>query len=73
VGDGERTAQARQAALVEDLGDEAKILVQHQLLAVADRDTGRFLAAVLEREDSECGNSGGIRAGHHRAEDAAHG
>jgi hypothetical protein len=73
VGDRERTAQARQTALVEDLGDEAQFLVQHQLLAIADGDTGRFLAAMLQREHAECGHSGGICAGHHRAEDAAHG
>jgi len=48
VGDGQRPAQARQAPLVEDLGDEAQFLVEHELLAVADRETGRFLASVLE-------------------------
>ena len=53
VGDGEAAAQARQAALVEDRADHPEVLVEHQLLAVADRDPGRLLAAVLEREQPE--------------------
>ena len=73
MGDGQRPAKARQTALIEDLGNEAQLLVQHELLAVTDRDACRFLAAVLEREDPECGDSRGICAGHHRTEDAAHG
>ncbi len=37
VGDRELAAEARQAPLVEDLGDHAEVLVEHQLVAVADR------------------------------------
>ena len=44
-----------EAALVEDLGDQAEVLVEHQLVAVADRRAGRLLAAVLEREQPERG------------------
>ena len=73
VGDGQVAAQARQAPLVEDLGDQAEVLVEHQLLAVADGDPGRLLAAVLEREDAQRGDGRGVRARGHRAEDAAHG
>src|SRR5665811_2446978 len=72
VGDSERAPKARQAALVEDLGDESEVLVEHQLLTVADSNSGRLLAAVLEREDAERGHRGRVRAGHHRAKDAAH-
>ena len=53
VGDGQVAAQAGQAPLVEDRADHPEVLVEHQLLAVADRDAGRFLAAVLEREQAE--------------------
>ena len=73
VGNRQRAAQARQSALVENLGDEAELLIEHQLLAVADRYPGRLLAAVLEREDAERGDAGSIRPRDHRAEDAAHG
>ena len=60
VGDGEVAAQARQAPLVEDRADHPEVLVEHQLLAVADRDPGRLLAAVLEREQAERGDRGGL-------------
>src|SRR5262249_7905336 len=55
--------------------DHPEVLVEHELLAVADRDTGRFLAAMLEREQPERGERGGIlpAAGRqHDPEDAAH-
>ncbi len=48
MGDGQRAAQARQASFVQDLGDQPQVLVEHQLLPVADGDPRRLLAAVLE-------------------------
>ncbi len=73
MGDGERAAQARQPPLVEDLRDQPQVLVQHQLLAVADGDPRRLLAPVLEREDSQRGDAGGVDARRDGAEDPAHG
>ena len=73
MGNRQRPAETRQAPLVQDLADQAEVLVQHQLLSVADGDAGRFLATVLEREDAQGSYACGIRARGHRAEDAAHG
>ena len=75
MGDRELTSEARQASLVEDVADHPEVLVEHQLLTVADRQPGRFLAAMLEREEPERGDRGGLgrlatRQDH--AEDAAH-
>ena len=44
---GQIAAQRLEASLVEDLVDEAKILVDHHAVAVADRDAGRLLATML--------------------------
>ena len=55
-------AQAGQAALVEDRADHPEVLVDHQLLAVADRHPGRLLAAMLEREQAQGGDGGGLRS-----------
>jgi hypothetical protein len=44
----EVAAQRRQRALVEDLGDQAHVLVDQQPLPVGRRDAGRLLPAVLE-------------------------
>jgi hypothetical protein len=38
VADGEVTAEGREVALVEDLGDQPHVLVDQDLGAVADRD-----------------------------------
>ena len=78
VGDRQAAAQPRQAAFVEHRRDEAEVLVEHQLLAVAHRDAGRLLAAVLQREQAERGDLGRLRAGARAgrqcdAEDTAHG
>jgi hypothetical protein len=75
VGDRQAAPERRQAPLVEDRGDHPEVLVEHQLLAVADGDPGRFLAPVLEREQSEGRDRGRVRAGLLRQdgpEDAAH-
>ncbi len=76
MGDRELAAEAGQAPLVEDRADHPEVLVEHQLLAVADRQPGRFLAAVLEREQAEGGDRRGVRrlaARQDRPEHTAHG
>ena len=73
--DGEAPAQAREAPFVEDAADQAEVLVEHQLLAVGDREPGRFLAPVLEREQPERRELGrllGGAVGQDDAVDAAH-
>ena len=75
MGDGQRAAQARQMPLVEHRADHPEVLVEHQLLAVADGHAGRLLPAMLEREQAEGrdrGRLGGLGARSDRAEDAAH-
>ena len=47
VRDGDVAPQSGERRLVEDLGDEPHLLVYDDPPAVADRDAGRFLAAVL--------------------------
>ena len=69
--DGEVAAQAGQRRLVEDLGDQAEILVDHHAGAVADRDAGRLLAAVLECVETEVGELGDLFSRRPDAEDAA--
>ena len=56
--------------LVEDLGDQAHVLVDQDLPAVADRDAGRLLAAVLQGVEAEVGQLGDVLAGGPDAEDA---
>ena len=73
VGDRHLAAQGRQAALVEDLRDEAKVLVDHHLMAVADRQAGQFLAAMLQREEAERGEWRSLLCWRQDADDAAHG
>ena len=69
--DGEVALERREAALVEDLGDEAHVLDDGDRLAVAHRDAGRLLPAVLEREEPEVGELGDRLAGCVHPEDAA--
>ena len=57
--------------LVEDLGDEAHVLHHRDGLAVAHRDPGRLLPAVLEREEAEVGEVGDGLAGGVDPEDPA--
>jgi len=47
VRDGDVPAQGGERRLVEDLRDEAHLLVDDDAPAVADRDACRLLAAVL--------------------------
>ena len=57
--------------LVEDLGDQAHVLEDEDLGAVADRDAGGLLAAVLQGVEPEVGELGDLFAGSPDAEDAA--
>ncbi len=61
--------QRGQRGLVEDLGDEAHLLVHQDAGAVADRDARRFLPAVLQRVQAVVGQLGDILA---RRPDAEH-
>ena len=65
-------AQAAQLLLVEDLGDEAHVAQHRQAALVGDRDPGRLLAAVLEREEAEVRDARDVAVGRADAEDAAH-
>ncbi len=60
MGDGQLASQARQPALVEHSADHPEILVEHQLLAVAHGQTGRFLTAMLEGEEAERRDGRGV-------------
>ena len=57
--------------LVEDLGHQSHVLVDQDLPAVADRDAGRLLPAVLQGVEAEVGELGDVLAGGPDAEDAA--
>ena len=61
VADREMTVERREPALVEHLRDEAHVLDDGDRLAVAHRDAGRLLPAVLQRVEAE------VRAGARRA------
>ena len=70
VADREMALERREPALVEDLGDQAHVLDDRDRLAVAHRDAGRLLAAVLERVEPEVRQMGDRLAGRIHAEDA---
>jgi hypothetical protein len=55
--------QELEVALVEDLGDQAHVTVDEDLLAVAGSDAGRFLPPVLQGIEPEVGEFGGFFAG----------
>ena len=63
--------QRVERGLVEDLRDQAHVLVDQDLFAVADRDAGGLLAAVLERVEPEVGELGDLFTGRPDAEDPA--
>jgi len=62
MADGKVPAQGLEMGLVEDLGDQAHVLVDQDLRAVADSDAGRLLAAVLQRIEAEVGELGHLFA-----------
>ena len=71
MADREVADQARERRLVEDLRDQAHVLVDQDLPAVADRDAGRLLAAVLQGVEPEVGELGDVLAGGPDPEHAA--
>src|SRR4051812_10775758 len=60
--DGEVTLERLERGVVEDLRDQTHVLVDQDLAAVADRDAGRLLAAVLERVEAEVDELGDLLA-----------
>ena len=58
VADGEVAGQRGQAPVVEHVGDESHVLVDHDGLAVAHGHTGRLLATVLQGVQAEVGEVG---------------
>ena len=71
MADREVALQRLQRRLVEDLRDQSHVLVDEDLAAVADRDAGGLLAAVLQGVEPEVGQLGDVLAGGPDAEDAA--
>ena len=71
--DREVSPERVQAPLLKDLRDQAQVLVDHDTLAVAHRDAGRLLAAMLEREQPERGDGGRLLARCMHSDDSAHG
>ena len=71
MADREVALERVERGLVEDLRDQAHVLVDQDLAAVADRDAGRLLAAVLEGVEAEVGQLGDVLARRPDPEDAA--
>ena len=71
VADGDVAGEAAEGDLVEDLRDEAELLVDDDALAVADRDAGGFLAAVLKRVKPVVRELGDLFTARESAEDTA--
>ena len=67
---GDVADQRVERGLVEDLADQAHVLVDEDLLVVTDGDAGRLLTAVLEGVEPEVRDVP-IFAGRPDAEDAA--
>jgi hypothetical protein len=72
VADRDLAPEPTQALLVEDLIDESHVAHRRQPPALRDRDAGRFLATVLEREEPEVREPGDVALARPDAEDAAH-
>ncbi len=71
VTDGQVALERGDATLVEHLGDEAHVLRHGDGLAVAHRDAGRLLAAVLQGVEPQVGEVGDVLTGRVHAEHAA--
>src|SRR4029450_9753499 len=56
--------------LVENLGDQAHLLVHHDLGALADRDAGRLLPSMLQGVETEVGELGDLFVGGPNTEDS---
>ena len=71
MADGDVAGERVEVALLEDPRDEPEVLGDGDGVAVADRDAGRLLAAVLQRVQAEVGEAGDVLARRVHAEDAA--
>ena len=71
VADRQVAVERRQRGLVEDLADQPEVLVDEDVVTVADRDAGGFLTAVLLREESEVREPCDVLAGSPYAEEPA--
>ena len=61
--DGQLSGESLQGLLLEDLRDQPHVFVDDQPGTVGDRDAGRFLPAMLQREEGEEGQAGDIHLG----------
>ncbi|GAA0347464.1 hypothetical protein GCM10009540_79710 [Streptomyces turgidiscabies] len=68
--DRDMTLERAERGLVEDLGDEAHVLEDEDLRAVAHRDTRGFLASMLQGVEPEVSELGDLFAGGPDPEDA---
>jgi hypothetical protein len=71
VTDAQVTGQRRQRGFGEDLADQAHVLVDQDVVAVADRDAGGLLAAMLLGEEPEVGEPGDLFPGRPDTEETA--
>jgi len=72
VTDGELAAERGDVGLVEDMADEPEVAPRDDgAAAVGGRDTGRLLAAVLERVEREERQARDVTGGGVDAEDTA--
>ena len=72
MADREITVQSAQLLLVEDLRHEPHIAQGRQPTFVGDRNPGRLLAAVLEREQAEVSQTCDVALGRPDSEQPAH-
>src|SRR4029077_2803231 len=70
VADRDVNGEVLEVLLVEDLGDQAHVLVDADALTVGDGDARGLLPPVLERVEPELGEVGDVLAGTVDAEDA---
>jgi hypothetical protein len=71
--DGELSGERLELLLVEDLGDETHVANDGQPPRVRDCDSRRFLAAVLEGEETEVRKTRDVALLRANPEDTAHG
>lgn len=63
--------QPGENCFIEYLSDESKVLVDRDVLTVADRDASALLSAMLKSEQSEVGEPGSLNVRARYAEHAA--
>ena len=57
------TLESFECSFVEDLLNQTHVFVNHDVVAIAHGDSGRFLAAVLQRVQAVIGQLGDFFAG----------